>query len=120
MTNFLLSVISSHKSRVGARESWAWGCPRITSVVCGVCIYREVLEEKNQELVVLSLGLLVYLFDSRIQGGTMSWMTTITLRKFYTLVLLIVNYFGDFFFFEELVKNIVLISNFTRSFASRL
>jgi hypothetical protein len=33
--NFLLLVISSHGSRVGAREARQWACLRFISVVCG-------------------------------------------------------------------------------------
>ncbi len=35
ITNFLLLVLSSHKSSVGAREAWQWACPTSISVVCG-------------------------------------------------------------------------------------
>ncbi len=35
IANFLLLVISSHKSIVGAREASQWACPRFISVVCG-------------------------------------------------------------------------------------
>jgi hypothetical protein len=35
ITNFILLVISNHKSRVGALEARQWACSRFTSVVCG-------------------------------------------------------------------------------------
>jgi hypothetical protein len=36
ITNFLLLVISSHKSRVGACKARQWACPIFTSVLCGM------------------------------------------------------------------------------------
>jgi hypothetical protein len=53
ITNFLLLVISIHKSRVGARKARQWACPRFISVVCGgpgVKIQSHIACQKNRYL----------------------------------------------------------------------
>jgi hypothetical protein len=40
ITNFLLLVISSHRSRIGALKARQWGCPRFPSAVCVLSLPR--------------------------------------------------------------------------------
>jgi hypothetical protein len=96
ITNFLLLVISSHKSRVGAREARQWACSRSMSVVTGTQVVSSKWSsgsvfdfEGVKRWYILKHGVKINLFAPRSPHNALelfsslcSWSTTSTTPNF--------------------------------------